>query len=51
MSNTLVPLTLPLLTTPEQTYVVSFAGLKLSMYHYHRTPHVALEMIGSITVQ
>jgi plastocyanin len=48
----LVPLTLPLLTTPEeQTYVVSFAGLKLSMYHYHRTPHVALEMIGSITVQ
>ncbi len=51
MPNTMAPLTGPLLTTPNQTYVVSFAGLKPGVYHYYCTPHLALGMKGVITVQ
>lgn len=51
MPNTTSPLTGPLLTTPNQTYVVSFAGLKPGVYHYYCTPHLALGMKGVITVQ
>ena len=36
---------------PNQTYVVSFAGLKPGVYHYYCTPHLALGMKGTITVQ
>ncbi len=51
MPNTMAPVTGPLLTTPNQTYVVSFAGLKPGVYHYYCTPHLALGMRGVITVQ
>ncbi len=51
MPNTMAPLTGPLLTAPNQTYVVSFAGLKPGVYHYYCTPHLALGMKGVITVQ
>ena len=51
MPNTMGPLTGPLLTTPNQTYVVSFAGLKPGVYHYYCMPHLALGMTGVITVQ
>lgn len=51
MPNTTAPLTGPLLTAPNQTYVVSFAGLKPGVYHYYCTPHLALGMKGVITVQ
>lgn len=50
MPNTIGPLTGPLLTAPNQTYVVSFAGLKPGVYHYYCTPHLALGMRGVITV-
>ncbi len=50
MPNTIGPLTGPLLTAPNQTYVVSFAGLKPGVYHYYCTPHLALGMRGRITV-
>lgn len=51
MPNTTAPLTGPLLTAPNQTYVVSFAGLKPGTYHFYCTPHLALGMKGVITVQ
>lgn len=50
MPNTIGPLTGPLLTAPNQTYIVSFAGLKPGVYHYYCTPHFALGMRGVITV-
>lgn len=51
MPNTTTPLTGPLLSAPNQRYVVSFAGLKPGVYHYYCTPHLALGMKGAITVQ
>ena len=51
MPNTTAPLTAPLLTAPNQTYTVSFANLKPGTYHYYCTPHLALGMKGTITVQ
>jgi plastocyanin len=51
MPQTTAPLTGPLLVTPNQTYTVSFAGLPPGTYHFYCTPHLALGMIGKITVQ
>jgi plastocyanin len=41
----------PLLTTPNDTYTISFAGVKPGVYKYYCTPHLALGMKGSVTVQ
>jgi plastocyanin len=41
----------PLLTTPNVTYKISFAGIKPGKYPFHCTPHEALGMKGTITVQ
>ncbi len=51
MPNTTAPLTGPLLVNPNATYVVSFAGVKPGVYHYYCTPHLALGMKGTVTVQ
>lgn len=51
MPNTTSPLEGPLAVTPNQAYVVSFAGLKPGVYHYYCTPHLAMGMTGVITVQ
>ena len=51
MEKTMAPLTGELLTAPNQTYTVSFAGLPPGVYHYYCTPHLALGMKGTITVQ
>ena len=51
MPNAMASLTGPLLTAPNQTYTVSFAGLTPGVYHYYCTPHLALGMTGVITVQ
>ena len=51
MPNTTSPLTGPLLTDPNATYTVSFAGVKPGVYKYYCTPHLALGMKGQITVQ
>ncbi len=51
MPNTMQPLVGPLLTTPNQTYVVSFGGLKPGVYHFYCTPHLAMGMVGTITVE
>ncbi|CAN5137231.1 hypothetical protein BH09GEM1_BH09GEM1_19280 [soil metagenome] len=51
MPNTMSLLTGPLMMAPSQQYVVSFAGLKPGTYRYYCTPHLALGMTGTITVQ
>jgi plastocyanin len=41
----------PLLTAPNDSYTVSFAGLKPGKYDFNCTPHLALGMKGEVTVQ
>jgi plastocyanin len=41
----------PLLTAPNDTYTVSFAGVKPGAYDFNCTPHLALNMKGQVTVQ
>jgi plastocyanin len=51
MPQTTAPLTGPLLVTPNQAYTVSFAGAPAGTYHFYCTPHLALGMKGTLTVQ
>jgi plastocyanin len=41
----------PLLVQPNDTYTVSFAGVKPGAYGFNCTPHLALGMKGQVTVQ
>ena len=49
--NKMGPLSGPLITEPNGTYKVSFAGIKAGKYPFHCTPHEAMGMKGTITVQ
>jgi plastocyanin len=40
-----------MLLSPNEAYVISFAGLKPGKYEYNCTPHLANNMKGTITVQ
>jgi plastocyanin len=51
MPQTTSPLTGPLLVTPNQDYTVSFAGTTAGTYKFYCTPHMALGMKGTVTVQ
>jgi plastocyanin len=51
MPNTTSPLTGPLLINANDSYTVSFAGVKPGAYHFYCTPHLALGMKGVVTVQ
>jgi len=51
MPDQMAPLEGPLLTEPEGTYVVSFAGAPTGEYKFYCLPHLALGMHGKITVQ
>jgi plastocyanin len=51
MANTTAPLTGPLLIAPNDAYTVSFAGTKAGTYKFYCTPHLALGMKGTVTVQ
>ena len=51
MPGQTMPLTGPLLLTPNQTYTISFANVPAGTYKYYCTPHLALGMKGVITVQ
>jgi plastocyanin len=44
-------LTGPSLMNPNEEYIVSFGGVKPGKYEYHCTPHLAMNMKGTITVQ
>jgi plastocyanin len=51
MPNQQMPLQSPFLMNENETYTVSFAGLPKGAYNYHCTPHLAMGMKGTITVQ
>ena len=51
MPNQMSPLNGPLLMNPNETYTVSFANVKPGKYPFHCTPHLAMGMKGTITVQ
>jgi len=45
------PLESPLLLQPNESYTISFAKVPAGSYDIHCTPHLALGMKGSVTVQ
>lgn len=51
MPNQQMPLSGPYLTQPNETYPVSFAGVKPGTYDYVCTPHIMMGMTGKLTVQ
>lgn len=51
MPNQMSDLSSPMLLNPNETYTISFAGVKPGKYDYVCTPHMATGMKGSITVQ
>jgi plastocyanin len=51
MPNQMAPLEGPLLTDPDATYEVSFAGAPKGLYKFYCLPHLALGMKGNLTVQ
>jgi plastocyanin len=51
MDNKVSELMGPTLMNPNEEYVVSFGGVKPGKYEYHCTPHLAMNMKGTITVQ
>jgi plastocyanin len=51
MPNQMSELSSPLLTNPNESYTISFANIKPGTYPFHCTPHLAMGMKGTITVQ
>ncbi len=51
MPQQMSPLAGPLLSAPNATYTISFAGAPAGTYAYYCTPHLALGMKGKIVVQ
>jgi plastocyanin len=51
MPNQQGELSSPLFSNPNESYTISFANVKPGQYPYHCTPHLAMGMKGTITVQ
>lgn len=51
MPNQQGELSSPLFMNANETYTISFANVKAGQYPYHCTPHLAMGMKGTITVQ
>ncbi len=51
MDNKLSELSSPMLMNPNESYTISFGGIKPGVYPFHCTPHLAMGMKGTITVQ
>ena len=51
MPNQMAELSSPLMMNPNEQYTISFANVKAGKYDYICTPHAAMGMSGSITVQ
>ena len=51
MSSKMSELSSPMLMNPGESYVISFGGVKPGAYPFHCTPHLAMGMQGTITVQ
>jgi plastocyanin len=51
MDQKMSELSSPNLMNPNEKYLISFGGVKPGKYDFHCTPHLAMGMKGSITVQ
>jgi plastocyanin len=51
MDQKISELSSPMMMNPNETYVTSFGGVKPGVYPFHCTPHLAMGMKGTITVQ
>jgi plastocyanin len=51
MQGQISELSSPMLMNPNETYVISFGNIKPGSYPFHCTPHLAMGMKGTITVQ
>ena len=51
MVGQLSELSSPMLMNPNEAYTMSFGGIKPGTYPYHCTPHLAMGMKGTVTVQ
>jgi plastocyanin len=51
MDGKLAELSSPMLQNPNEKYTISFGGVKPGVYPFHCTPHLAMNMKGTITVQ
>ena len=51
MDSKMSELSSPMLMNPNEKYVISFGGVKAGKYDFHCTPHLAMNMKGSVTVQ
>ena len=51
MPNQMSPLSSNFFMNPNESYTVSFAGLPKGTYNYFCTPHLAMGMKGTVTVQ
>ena len=51
MPNEMSELSSPMLMNPNESYTISFGGVKPGVYPFHCTPHLAMNMKGTITVQ
>lgn len=51
MPNQMMPLSSPMFMNPNESYTISFANIKAGQYPFVCTPHLAMGMKGTITVQ
>jgi plastocyanin len=51
MPNQATALGSPMMMNPNEEYTVSFAGVPAGAYNYTCTPHLAMNMRGTVTVQ
>jgi plastocyanin len=51
MPNTPTELSSPMMIQPNETYTVSFGNIKPGSYEVHCTPHLAMNMKQTVTVQ
>jgi plastocyanin len=51
MPDQMSPLAGKLLVNPNESYTISFAGVKAGAYNYFCSPHLAMNMKGVITVE
>jgi len=51
MQQQVSELSSPMMMNPNETYTISFGQMPAGKYDYHCTPHLAMGMKGTITVQ
>lgn len=51
MQQQVSELSSPMMMNPNETYTISFGNIPAGKYDFHCTPHLAMGMKGSITVQ